>query len=125
MLFVNLICLVVFLSNFFLSSSPSESLALLENCTGFTAQGPPPNASFASLQLFCQEARRLLPELSPTECFNYGVSTETVVPIKELKVIQFEGGDTFYCNAEGYVQVYTQGETRNRIDSSDNASIGV
>ena len=55
-----LIC-IVFLSNFFLSSSPAESLGLPEY-SDFPAQVPPPNASFASLQMFCQEARGHLSE---------------------------------------------------------------
>ena len=57
--------------------------------------------------------------------FEFPVPMETAIPVEKLEVAQFEGGHTFYCDAEGYVQVYTQGEGRNRIDRSLKASIGV
>ena len=57
--------------------------------------------------------------------FEFPVPMETAIPVEKLEVAQFEGGHTFYCDADGYVQVYTQGEGRNRIDRSLKASIGV
>ena len=53
---------------------------------------------------------------------------EPPIPVEELDVAQFEEGlspQSFYCDSEGYVQVYTQGEGKNLIDRSSKASIGV
>lgn len=57
--------------------------------------------------------------------FEFPVPKYPAIPVEKLDVAQFEGGHAFYCDAEGYVQVYTQGEGRNRIDKSLKASIGV
>ena len=57
--------------------------------------------------------------------FEFPVPMEPPVPVEELHVAQFEMGQSFYCDADGYVQVYTQGDGKNMIDRSQKASIGV
>ena len=57
--------------------------------------------------------------------FEFPVPTEPAIPVEKLEVAQFECGHTFYCDAEEYVQVYTQGEGRNKTEKSQKASIGV